>query len=206
MLFLRAKYPEGLLIEEVAALEGRTGTGLAWKGALLLGDSGFGFELPAAEPTFCGSDTEVLATHLPAMAILFAGLGLSPSELARSLLSLEGAGRFFGEGRATGGANAAVGICERLAKPNVGLEGTFALDGEGVEGWGVGGAVEVDLGLNENGFGTVACAGARTGELLAAGVALECCWKTFADEASGGDVGSAGTAGIVEADAPRTPP
>jgi hypothetical protein len=195
ILFLREKYPEGLLSDEEVGGGGGSCLG-GWKNAFLLGDNGFGFVALADSPVGMAS-VETVVVHFPANAIRFAGFGLSPSGVPFSLLT-EGFGRFLGDGRVVGGASAtrfagfglsasgipfssptegfgrflgdgrnAGGVAEGggfdfTCGPRKRVERLFVLDGDVVL-FGVGGAVEVDLGENEKGnLETFSCAGSRS--------------------------------------------
>jgi len=125
-LFRLAKYPDGLRSAE----DGRD-TGAAegvledWKGAFLLGESGFGLGAVFATGAGVGDSSaagSATPNHFPARACRFAGLGLSRSS-STSLCCCDGRGRFAGEVRdadegssflgdvrETGGANAAENV------------------------------------------------------------------------------------------------
>jgi hypothetical protein len=116
----------------------------------LLGDNGFGIR--------ASGDDEDVATagvaagvHLPAMADLFDGLGVSAFSTI-SLSSLRDAlGRFLGDGRVTGGAKAA----ENLGFVDGGLLLLFGITFEGDVGTGILDTGMAGLGVKANGNGAV---------------------------------------------------
>jgi hypothetical protein len=118
----------------------------------LLGESGFGFDgMGDSEGAFPDA---TVAFHLPASAIRFAGFG----PLLVALVS-SGSGRFLGEKRDVdavgaadddGGGSGLLGGC---------VDGGGSIAGGGREAWGVGGAVDVNFGVNVKFIVSFSCAG-----------------------------------------------